>query len=242
MKKRFALVWILTAALALAKAFAQFATPPSPIPYELRTPSADGIGKCYLGREIARVVGHAAVPWLERADRVAEELPGQVVQNMDLKPSDVVADIGAGSGYFSFRVAAKVPLGKVYAVDIQDEMLEVIRQRAASEGVTNVLAHKGEIQDARLPAAAVDLAFLVDAYHEFSHPREMLVSLAHALRPGGRLILIEYRAEDPAVPIKPLHTMTQEQAKRELTAAGFVWLETRDFLPRQHFLVFRKGG
>lgn len=240
MKKRFALVWILTAALVLAETFAQYSALPAP--YELRTPSADGIGKFYLGREIARVVGHGAVPWLERADRVAEELPGQVVQNMDLKPSDVVADIGAGSGYFSFRVAAKVPLGKVYAVDIQEEMLEVIRQRAASEGVTNVLAHKGEIQDARLPAAAVDLAFLVDAYHEFSHPREMMESLARALRPGGRLILIEYRGEDPAVPIKPLHKMTQEQVKRELTAAGFVWQETRDFLPRQHFLVFRKGG
>lgn len=211
-----------------------------PAHYSLRTPGADGIGKIYMGREISRVVGHAAIQWLERPVRETEELPDMVVRNMELKPGDVVADLGAGSGYFTFRVAAAVPRGKVYAVDIQPEMLNFIGLRAVAEKAAHVLPHRGEIDDAKLPACALDLAFLVDSYHEFSHPREMMESVVRALRPAGRVILIEYRGEDPEVPIKPLHKMTEEQVKREMAAVGLEWKETRSFLPRQHFLVFAK--
>lgn len=230
------LIWL---GLALEGSWAQAV--PEPAHYEQREPSADGIGKFYMGREIARVVGHAAIQWLEREGREAEELPDLVVRQMELQPGDVVADIGAGSGYFTFRVAAQVPRGKVYAVDIQPEMLNFVRLRAVAEKASQVIPHLGETASTRLPEAGIDLAFLVDAYHEFSHPREMMESVVRALRPGGRLILIEYRGEDPGVPIKPLHKMSQEQVKREMAAVGLRWKETRDFLPRQHFLVFEKG-
>ena len=231
---------ILVLAFAIGRVWAQPAE--ERFPYELKTPSPDGIGKCYFGREIARVMGHAALQWLERDERVSEELPDLVVRNLDLKPADVVADIGAGSGYFTFRIAARVPQGKVYAVDIQEEMLAAVRSRAAKEKVDNVIPLLGKICDANLPAGEIELAFFVDAYHEFSHPREMMESVIRALRPGGRVILIEYRGEDPAVPIKPLHKMTQQQVKREMNSVGLTWVESRDFLPRQHFLVFRKGA
>jgi len=208
--------------------------------YSTKPASRDGIGKVYMGREISHVVGHQAIQWLERKDREQEEKPDAVVENMELKPTDVVADIGAGSGYFTFRIAPKIPEGKIYAVDIQDAMLNFITLRAQSKKLKNVVAHKGEIQDTKLPENAIDMAFMVDAYHEFSHPREMMESIVKALKPGGRLILLEYRGEDPNVPIKPLHKMTQWQAKREMAAVGLEWKETRDFLPSQHFMVFVK--
>jgi len=218
---------------------AQDAEPPAH--YEFGEASRDGIGKFYMGREISKVVGHAAIRWLERPEREQEELPGRVVENMDLEPDDVVADIGAGSGYFTFRVAEQVPEGKVFAVDIQEEMLNFIRLRAKAREMDNVVPHLGGIQDVKLPEESVDLAFLVDAYQAFSQPREMMESLVRALKPGGRVILLEYRKEDPEVPIKPLHKMTEKQVKREMAAVGLRWKETRDFLPTQHFLVFEKG-
>ncbi|MEO0445369.1 MAG: methyltransferase domain-containing protein [Verrucomicrobiota bacterium] len=208
--------------------------------YEYREASRDGIGKFYFGREISKVVGHGAIRWLERPEREQEELPAEVVRNMDLQSADVVADIGAGSGYFTLRVAKKVPEGRVYAVDIQQEMLNFIQLRAQAEKLRNVVPHLGSIEDVKLPEDEVDLAFLVDAYHEFSHPREMMESIVRSLKPQGRVIFLEYRGEDPEVPIKPLHKMTQAQVKTEMEAIGLEWVETRDFLPRQHFLIFRK--
>ncbi len=208
--------------------------------YSTKTPSRDGIGKVYMGREISHVVGHQAIQWLEREDREIEEKPDEVVENMELKATDVVADIGAGSGYFTFRMAPLVPEGKVFAVDIQEAMLNFIQLRAQSKKLTNVVAHRGEIEDTKLPENEVDVALMVDAYHEFSHPREMMESLVKALKPGGRLVLLEYRGEDPEVPIKPLHKMTEWQAKREMAAVGLEWKETREFLPSQHFMVFVK--
>lgn len=200
----------------------------------------DGIGKFYLGREIAHVMGHHGAAWLERPERQQEELPDKVVGNMGLKPGDMVADIGAGTGYFVFRMSPLVPQGKVYAVDIQPEMLAIIERRMKDGNINNVIPVQGNETDTKLPPASVDVALLVDAYHEFSYPYEMMESLARSLKPGGRVILIEYRGEDPDVPIKLLHKMTEAQVKKEMNAVGLAWKETKDFLPQQHFLVFTK--
>ncbi len=208
--------------------------------YEQRAPSRDGTGKVYLGREISRVMGHLGAGWLERSSREAEERTDLFVAQLPLEADDVVADIGAGTGYFSFPIAERVPQGRVLAVDIQPEMLAIVERRRREQGVDNVEPVLGTATDPGLPEAAVDLAFIVDAYHEFSHPREMADAIFRALVPGGSLVLVEYRGEDPSVPIKPLHKMTERQARRELSAAGFVWVRTDDYLPQQHVLVFEK--
>lgn len=208
--------------------------------YSRKVPSRDGTGKVYLGREMSQVVGHGAVRWLERPEREREELPKAVIENMGLKPTDTVADIGAGSGYFTFRLAPVVTEGKVIAVDIQQEMLDFIEDRKKETGHGNVETLRGEVDDTRLPEGQVDAVLMVDAYHEFSHPWEMMTSIVKGLKPGGRVILIEYRGEDPTVAIKPLHKMTQRQAVREMAAVGLEHVETRDFLPSQHFMIFRK--
>ena len=199
-----------------------------------------GIGKFYMGREISFVMGHQAAGWLNRPGRIQEEMPDEVVANMKLEPTDVVADIGAGSGYFSFRIAKLVPEGKVLAVDIQQEMLDIVEATKAKEGVTNIQGVKGEIDDPNLPMNSIDAAIMVDAYHEFSHPFEMINGIYDALRPGGRIFLLEYRGEDASVPIRPLHKMTQEQVIKEMGVFGLEWTETLDFLPWQHMMVFTK--
>ena len=199
-----------------------------------------GIGKFYMGREISFVMGHQAAGWLNRPGRIQEEMPDEVVANMKLEPTHVVADIGAGSGYFSFRIAKLVPEGKVLAVDIQQEMLDIVEATKAKEGVTNIQGVKGEIDDPNLPMNSIDAAIMVDAYHEFSHPFEMINGIYNALRPGGRIFLLEYRAEDASVPIRPLHKMTQEQVIKEMGVFGLEWTETLDFLPWQHMMVFTK--
>lgn len=208
--------------------------------YEYRRPTADGSGKYYMGREISLVMGHQGAGWLERSTREREERTDLFIERLPLEPDDVVADIGAGTGYFSFPVAARVPQGRVLAVDIQPEMLAIVEQRRRTAGVSNVQPVRGTITDPRLPSGAVDLIFIVDAYHEFSHPREMGLAMFEALKPGGRLVVLEYRGEDPRVPIKPLHKMTEAQTRRELEAVGFEWVRTDDFLPQQHFIVFQK--
>ena len=208
--------------------------------YEQIRPSRDGIGKVYMGREISHVMGHLGAAWLERPEREREERTDLLIDKLPLQADDVVADIGAGTGYFSFPMARRVPQGRVLAVDIQQEMLDILTARAAELGIDNVEPVLGSATDPRLPAGGVDLVLIVDAYHEFSHPREMGAAIAKALRPGGRLVLIEYRGEDPRVPIKPLHKMTEAQAKAEMVAVGLEWVRTGDFLPQQHFLVFRK--
>lgn len=200
----------------------------------------DGIGKYYMKREIAQVMGHQAMMWLERESREAEEKPDLTVQKLDLKPDDVVADIGAGTGYFSFRIAQQVPKGKVYAVDIQPEMLDAIALLKEERHISNVETVLGEQDKPNLPAESIDLALMVDAYHEFAYPREMMTGIVQALKPGGRVVLLEYRQENPMIMIKPLHKMTQKQVKKELKAVGLKWQETKEFLPEQHFLVFSK--
>jgi SAM-dependent methyltransferase len=208
--------------------------------YESCPASRDGIGKCYMGREIAQVMGHLGATWLERPEREEEERPSVLIRNLGLAPSDVVADVGAGTGYFAFRIAPLVAQGKVLAVDIQPEMLDHIQRRRIETGLRNVEPVLGALDDPKLAPASVDLALLVDVYHEFSYPREMMLALARALKPGGRVALVEYRAEDPSVPIKRLHKMSERQAIQEMNAAGLVWVETRSVLPWQHLMFFRK--
>ena len=208
--------------------------------YSYKEPTRDGTGKVYMGREISQVVSQHAIRWLERPDREKEERPSLVMENLELDPDDVVADIGAGSGYFTFLMAPLVRDGKVLAVDIQPEMLKFIEGKKKLKKAPNVETVLGTIEDVNLPDDSVDLVILVDAYHEFSHPREMAESIVEGLKPGGRLIFLEYRGEDPSVSIKPLHKMTVQQVQREMDVVGLEFVEVRDFLPIQHFIVFRK--
>lgn len=208
--------------------------------YVVVTQTRDGIGKSYLGRQISHVMGHRGAAWLERPGREREERTDILIDRLPLSRTSVVADIGAGTGYFTFPIAQRVPDGKVLAVDIQPEMLALIEQRRASEDVTNIETVLSAENDTRLPAQAIDIILIVDAYHEFNFPYEMGLSMAAALKPGGQLVLIEYRAEDAAVPIKRLHKMSEVQAKREMEAIGLAWQRTEDFLPQQHFMVFIK--
>lgn len=202
--------------------------------------SGDGTGKYYMGREIAQVMGHQGASWLERPGREKEERTDILMKALEMKPTDVVADIGAGTGYFTFRMSPLVPQGKVLAVDIQQEMIDYLNENKAKQKAVNVQPVLGTIQDPNLPAGSVDLALFVDAYHEFSHPREMMQAIVTALKPGGRVALVEYRAEDPNVPIRPRHKMTLAQAQKEMQAVGLTLKNTSDALPQQHLLFFEK--
>jgi len=202
--------------------------------------SRDGIGKFYMGREISKVMGHLGASWLERPKREQEERTDLLIQGLDLRKTDTVADIGAGSGYFSFRIANLVPQGKVFAVDISPQMIGIVRSKMAQKKILNIKPIQSTITKTKLPPNSVDVALIVDAYHEFSHPLEMATSILNSLKQGAKLILIEYRMEDPNVPIKLLHKMTEKQAILEMKAAGFEWEKTLTILPQQHFMIFRK--
>lgn len=208
--------------------------------YTVVTPSTDGIGKIYLNREISQVMGHRGASWLERPQRVQEERTDVLMESLSLKPTDVVADLGAGTGYFSFPIAMQVPDGTVLAVDIQPEMLAIIERRIAKFGVPNVVPVLASECDPALAADSVDVVLLVDAYHEFSCPWEVMSTVANALKPGGRVLLVEYRGEDPDIGIKPLHTMTLEQATKEMKAVGLSLVSVSDVLPKQHLMTFQK--
>ena len=203
----------------------------------------DGIGKFYQGREIAHVMGHEAADWLERPERLQEERPDLLLKALGLHSGDVVADIGAGSGYLSWRMAEIVgDSGRVYANDIQQEMLDLLARNMAAHHTTNVQAVLGTLTDARLPANTLDLAVMVDVYHEFDHPYEMMQSIVRAVKPGGRVIWVEYRAEDPAVPIKRVHKMAVAQVRKEAALLPLQWVETIETLPRQHIIIFKKNA
>jgi SAM-dependent methyltransferase len=210
--------------------------------YELHDPhDPAGIGKFYMGREIAQVMGHEAADWLERPERDTEEHTEALVEQLKLRPGEIVADIGAGTGYFSRRLARKVgATGKVLAVDIQPEMLILLTNRMVEAGITNVVPVLGNAIDPKLPAETVDLALMVDVYHEFDFPSEIMDALCRSVKPGGRVVFVEYRGEDPAVPIKPLHKMTEMQVKREMSVLPLDWVHTIEVLPRQHIIIFRK--
>ena len=211
--------------------------------YETRADhDPDGIGVFYQGREIARVMGFQAAGWLDRPEREKEEEPAKLLAALDLKPGMVVADVGAGSGFHAFRMAKLVgPAGKVLAADVQPEMLALIAARAKREKVANVVPVRAAEADPKLPAGGVDLILLVDVYHELRQPYEVTEKLVAALKPGGRLVLVEFREEDAGVPIKAVHKMSERQVIRELGAFPAVrHTRTVGTLPWQHILVFTK--
>jgi SAM-dependent methyltransferase len=208
--------------------------------YQMITPSRDGTGKLYMGREISHVMGHLGAGWLERPSREREERTDLLIQNMGLKDTDSVVDLGAGTGYFSFPIAQQLSAGKVLAIDIEPEMLKRIEQRKTVSGIQNIETVLASKTNPNIPADSVDVVLLVDAYHEFSHPREVMAAVSRGLKPGGRVILVEYRGEDRKVPIKRVHKMTQQQAKKELNAVGLRWQRTDQYLPQQHVMVFTK--
>ncbi|PKI01448.1 class I SAM-dependent methyltransferase [Glaciecola sp. 33A] len=208
--------------------------------YQIGEPSRDGIGKFYMGREISHVMGHLGAGWLERPKREREEGTDLLLQNLSLKATDYVVDLGAGTGYFSFPMALQLTAGRVLAVDIAPEMLKLIEQRKSADGVENIDVILASERSPNIPDASVDVVLLVDAYHEFSYPREVMAGVVKGLKQGGRVILVEYRGEDSSVPIKRLHKMTQLQAKKEMSAVGLKWLRTDDYLPQQHVMIFTK--
>jgi ubiquinone/menaquinone biosynthesis C-methylase UbiE len=203
--------------------------------------TADGIGKTYMGREIARVMGWQGAAWLERDEREREERTDLLLPELRLAPGMAVADIGAGTGYFSRRMARVVgSTGSVYAVDVQPEMLAMLQTLAKQPGLGNIKPILSTSADVKLPAATLDLAIMVDVYHELEYPAEVLASIVRALKPGGRLVFVEYRAEDPQVPIKPVHKMSEAQVKKEAARQPLVWERTASGLPWQHVIVFRR--
>ncbi len=234
---------VALAVLAPAVARADDPKPGAKPRYEYRQDhDPNGIGKFYMGREIAQVMGYQAAGWLERKEREKEEEPAKLLKALELKDGMVVADVGAGSGYYTFRMAPLVgPKGKVLAVDVQDQMLALIKDKAKKEGVTNVEPVKGTEKDPKLPAGGVDLALMVDVYHEFAFPYEMAEKLVAALKPGGRLVFVEFRMEDDTVPIKLVHKMSERQVLKEMGAfPELTHSKTVETLPWQHIIVFTK--
>jgi SAM-dependent methyltransferase len=204
--------------------------------------SADGIGKFYQGREIAAVMGFEGAPWLERSSRESEERPDLLVKELHLQPGMTVADIGAGSGYLSRLMAPIVAPGGVFAVDVQPEMVALLTELSRIPEFKNLVPIQGDTDDVKLPPASIDLAVMVDVYHELAYPYEVMRSLIRALKPGGRVVLVEYRAEDPTVPIKVLHKMSKAQIHREMSKLPLVWERTSERLPMQRMVVFRKSA
>jgi predicted methyltransferase len=227
--------------LMLAFALPAPAAEPAPGRYASVSASPDGIGKVYAGREIARVMSFHGAEWLERPERGEEERPELLLSVLELKPGMKVADIGAGTGYYSWRMAQRVGAGgTVYAVDIQPEMIKLLEEQMSRRGAANVKAVLGTSTDPGLPPAGIDLALMVDVYHELEYPYEMLAAIVRALKPGGRLVFVEFRAGDATVPIKPLHTMSEAQVRKETAVHALEWVKTARDLPWQNAVVFRK--
>ena len=206
--------------------------------YTFKEGDYNGIGKWYMGREIAYVMGFQGIGWLERSEREQEENVSKLILNMRIKSDDIIADIGAGSGYHAFRIAPIAKNGLVYAVDIQTEMLMTIEKNKEFSEIKNIETILGTEKSVQLPKNSVDKILMVDVYHEFNFPVEMIASMKKALKPNGQLFLIEYRGEDSKVPIKKIHKMTEKQAVKEMEAAGFMLKENIDNLPWQHCMVF----
>lgn len=209
--------------------------------YTYKRGDFNGIGKWYMGREIAYVMGFQGINWLERSEREIEEDVSTLIKNMKIKINETIADIGAGSGYHVFKMAPLAKNGLVYAVDIQPEMLEAIERKKRSKRLSNVETVLGSEKSINLPKNSIDKILLVDVYHEFSYPAEMVESIKNALKSNGQLFLIEYRGEDSSVPIKKIHKMTVKQSIKEMEAAGFRLKENIDNLPWQHCMIFEKN-
>ncbi len=232
----------MRAALIIGVFVAALATAEEKPRYEFRRiHDPNGIGKFYQGREIAQVMGFQAAGWLERPEREKEEHCSKLLKALEVKPGDVVADVGAGSGFYSFPLAELTgPKGKVLAVEIQKEMLAIIRTKMKLRQVENIDCVLGTITDPKLPKAGVDMILLVDVYHEFSHPYEMASAMVDALKVGGRIVFVEYRMEDPRVPIKLVHKMTQRQVLKEMAGFPLKHVKTVNTLPWQHIIILEK--
>jgi ubiquinone/menaquinone biosynthesis C-methylase UbiE len=229
---------LLLHGFAFADLDARAATAPL---YSRATPSPDGIGKLYMGREIAKVMTYHGAEWLERVERLEEERPDRVLRALEIKEGMAVADIGAGTGYYSRRIAGLVGgRGIVYAVDIQPEMLEILERENTKLNLSNVKPVLATSADLGLQPASLDLAVMVDVYHELEYPHETLAQIVRALKPGGRVVFVEFRGDDPRVPIKRLHTMTEQQVRKEAAVHAIEWVRTVRDLPWQHVIVFRK--
>ncbi len=238
--------WALAATvLGVGPVAAQLASAPvpavsSPV-YQSVPAGRDGIGKRFMGRDIAGVMGFEGAAWLERVEREKEERSDVLMQELSLRPGMVVADVGAGSGYYSRRMASAVGLnGTVFAADVQPQMVALLTKTAQQPAFSNIRPILATEQDVRLPAASLDLAIMVDVYHELEYPFEVLQSIVRALKPGGKVVFVEYRAEDPKVPIKALHKMTEAQVRKEASVHALVYERTASTLPWQHVVVFSK--
>ena len=208
--------------------------------YSIKSGDPNGINKWYMGRQIARVMSHYGIDWLERDERETEENTSLLLKNLAVKSGMVVADIGAGSGYHSALLSKMVGTGKVFAVDVEPEMIIYLNERIKQEKLSRIVPVLSAEQEVSLPENTVDIMLLVDVYHEFSYPYEMALSMRAALKPGGKLVLVEFRSEDPTVPIKTIHKMSKAQAVKEFKAAGFALDKHIDNLPWQHCMVFIK--
>jgi len=208
--------------------------------YTVKPGDPNGINKWYMGRQIAHVMSHFGIEWLERKEREMEENTTQLLKNLAVQPGTVIADIGAGSGYHSALLSKMVGNGKVYAVDVEPEMIAYLKDRIKLEGHKNIIPVLSTEQKVSLPANSIDIMLLVDVYHEFSFPHEMTLSMLEALKPGGKLVLVEFRSEDPSVPIKTIHKMSEQQSVKEFKASGFLFEKNIGNLPWQHCLIFRK--
>ena len=232
---------LITCTLVFAVAAAPPAKKPAPLYQQLKRANIDGIGKFYMGREISHVMGHQAARWLERPEREREEHTAELISCLKLKPDDQVADIGVGTGYIARRISKVIgPKGIIFGVDIQPEMLALLDKKMKDAGINNVKGVMGTISDPKLAPNSLDFVIMVDVYHEFSHPYEMMAGIVKALKPGGRVAFVEYRGEDPKVPIKRLHKMTEAQVKKEAALFALEHVETYNKLPWQHVVFFRK--
>ena len=207
--------------------------------YSFHEPSFDGIGKSYFHREISKVMGHQGANWLERSSRKSEEHPSKVVNNLNLKLTDIVADFGSGSGYFTRKIAPLCSL--VYAVDIQEEMHAINKDFLSKNIINNVEFIIGGYKTTNLPLSKIDLLLMVDVYHELEFPHEIMRDIYDKLKPSGNLVLVEYRGEDEELMIKPLHKMSEKQIALEMESVGFFLERNLDILPRQHMLFFKKN-
>ena len=209
--------------------------------YKIKTGDPNGINKWYMDRQIAQVMSHYGIDWLEREEREMEENTSLLLKNLAVKPGMIIADIGAGSGYHSALLSKMVGSGKVFAVDVEPEMIAYLNERIKQEKLSHILPVLSTEQKLSLPENTIDMMLLVDVYHEFSYPYEMALSMLAALKPGGKLVLVEFRSEDPTVPIKTIHKMSEAQAIKEFKAAGFIFDKNIDNLPWQHCMVFTKN-
>ena len=234
------LAWIALAAPVVAQVEPPKTAEPKAKAKVQRRPTRPGPAM-YMGREIAQTMSYLGAEWLERAERIEEENPEAMIDALKIKPGDLVADFGSGSGFITRRLARRVgSSGTVLAVDIQPQMVQILRDNLKEAGIKNVRPVLSTVSDPKLPEGKVDLVLMVDVYHECSEPEAVLKGIKKALKPGGRLVLVEYRGEDPEVPIKPEHKMTVDQVRKELEPQGFALKDRHEFLPWQHILVFEK--